>query len=222
MKKRNNRVPFMFYPEDEMKANWDLLLTLLLIFTCILTPYRIAFEGNNPRRSKIVNNIIDLFFLIDIIFNFATAYQDEDFRVIDDRGTIAKGYLKSWFIVDSLAIIPFELVLSSKAGMNDVVRLARIGRLYKLIKLTKLMRVFKIVKERSKFLKYVQDMLQLGYGFERLIFFVLVFLIICHIVSCLWVFQATFADEFVGTWLEEIYMEMTEKQTYLTSFYFTV
>lgn len=66
-------------------------------------------------------------------------------------------------MVDFLAILPFELILrgsgSEGGGMNDVVRLARIGRLYKLIKLTKLMRVFKIVKDRSKFLKYCQDML---------------------------------------------------------------
>ena len=107
--------------------------------------------------------------------------------MIDNRKIIAIAYLKSWFFIDTIAIIPFEAFLGG-SGMNEVVRLARIGRLYKLIKLTKLLRVFKIVKDRSKFLKYVQDMLQLGYGFERLIFFVLVFLIMCHIVSCLWVF----------------------------------
>ena len=139
-----------------------------------------------------------------MIFSFTTAYTDEDFRVIDDRATIAKGYLRSWFLIDLLAILPFELILKgSGGGMNDVVRLARIGRLYKLIKLTKLMRVLKIIKERSKFLKYVQDMLQLGYGFERLVFFVLVFLLICHIVSCLWVFQASFSKDFIGTWMED-------------------
>jgi hypothetical protein len=88
--------------------------------------------------------------LIDIIFNFNTAFTDEDFTVIDDRKIIGIEYLKSWFIVDLTAIIPFELMLGGSGGnMNDVVRLARIGRLYKLIKLTKLLRVFKIVKDRS-------------------------------------------------------------------------
>jgi hypothetical protein len=210
MNKRENRVSLMFYPEDENKANWDLLLTLLLIITCIMTPYRIAFEGESvPKGQMIFNNIIDLFFLFDIIFSFMTAYTDEDFITIDDRKTITIGYLKGWFLVDVMAIIPFELFLGG-SGMNDVVRLARIGRLYKLIKLTKLLRIFKIVKERSKFLKYVQDMLQLGYGFERLIFFIIVFLLMCHIVSCLWVFQATFSDEFEGTWMADNHDSMTE------------
>ncbi len=126
--------------------------------------------------------------MIDIIFNFNTAFTDDDFIVIDDRKTISIVYLKSWFIVDLIAILPFEQLLGGSGNINDVVRLARIGRLYKLIKLTKLLRVLKIVKERSKFLKYVQDVIKLGYGFERLLIFVLVFLLICHIVSCLWVF----------------------------------
>ena len=141
-----------------MKANWDLWLTVLLIVTCIITPYRIAFEakeGNDEKRSTIVNIIIDLFFLLDMIFSFTTAYTDEDFRAIDDRATIAKGYLKSWFLIDLLAILPFELILGGGggSGMNDVVRLARIGRLYKLIKLTKLMRILNVVTDRRSILK---------------------------------------------------------------------
>jgi hypothetical protein len=50
MNKRENRVILMFYPEDEMKENWDLLLTLLLIITCILTPYIIAFTGESTLK----------------------------------------------------------------------------------------------------------------------------------------------------------------------------
>lgn len=98
------------------------------------------------------NDIIDFFFLIDILFSFNTALIDEDFESIEDRKTITLIYLKGWFIVDIMAILPFELLFGG-SGMNDVVRLARIGRLYKLIKLTKLIRVFKIVKDSSKFLK---------------------------------------------------------------------
>lgn len=137
-----------------MKANWDLWLTLLLIITCVITPYRIAFEakGHVELRANIVSVAIDIFFLTDMVFSFFTAYTDDDFKIVDDRSTIAKGYLKSWFVIDALAIIPFEVFLGG-SGMNEVVRLARIGKLYKLIKLTKLMRVLKIVKDRSKFLK---------------------------------------------------------------------
>mmetsp|Transcript_36132 Transcript_36132/g.55486 ORF Transcript_36132/g.55486 Transcript_36132/m.55486 type:complete len:105 (+) Transcript_36132:99-413(+) len=96
--------------------------------------------------------------------------------------------------------------------MNDVVRIARIGRMYKLIKLTRLLRILKIMKERNKLLKYVQDFMKIGIGFERLFFFIFIFLVLCHIVSCLWVFIAKFEiddsaeeldEKYANTWLKD-------------------
>lgn len=54
---------------------------------------------------------IDFFFFIDILVNFNTAILNEEFEVTDDRWLIAKEYLNSWFIVDLLSIIPFDLVV---------------------------------------------------------------------------------------------------------------
>lgn len=48
------------------------------------------------------------------------------------------------------------------------------------------------------------------------------FVLICHIIACLWVFFATFADDFKGTWMEEEFQYMSAGDQYLTSFYFTV
>lgn len=57
--------------------------------------------------------MIDLLFLIDVIVIFNTAYYDEDVDLIDSRKTIAKMYLKGWFTVDMLAIIPFDTILNA-------------------------------------------------------------------------------------------------------------
>ena len=46
------------------------------------------------------------------------------------------------------------------------------------------------MKEKSKLLKYINDILKIGLGFERLFFFILIFLILCHICACLWVIIA--------------------------------
>jgi hypothetical protein len=88
-----------------------------------------------------------------------------------------------------------------------MIRLAKIGRLYKLIKLTKLLRILKIVKEKSKLLKYVRDFVKLGYGFERLAFFVVIFFLISHIVACMWIFVAKF-ENYEGTWMEGDYQDI--------------
>ena len=38
MRHRDQRKPCMIYPEDPKKANWDLFITIVLIYTCIQTP----------------------------------------------------------------------------------------------------------------------------------------------------------------------------------------
>jgi hypothetical protein len=109
-----------------------------------------------------------------------------------------------------------------------MIRLAKIGRLYKLIKLTKLLRVFKIITERKKVLKSFQKYNPLGPGFERLMFITIVFLMITHIVACLWVFLASLCSDqegvYEGTWMggEDGYSLMDASDQYLVSFYWTV
>lgn len=106
--------------------------------------------------------------------------------------------------------------------LNSLARIAKIGRLYKLVKLTKLLRVLKIIKEKNKLLKYVREMVSLGAGFERLMFINLLFLMITHIVACLWIFFASFKENYEGTWMEGGADEMNKADQYLTSFYWTV
>ena len=51
------------------------------------------------------------------------------------------------------------------------------------------MKMLKIVKEKSKLVKFLNEKLRIGVGFERLLFFILLFTILCHIVACLWYFE---------------------------------
>ena len=43
MIKRRNRKFGIFYPEDPLKNHWDIFITVVLIASCFITPYRIAF-----------------------------------------------------------------------------------------------------------------------------------------------------------------------------------
>jgi hypothetical protein len=86
-----------------------------------------------------------------------------------------------------------------------MVRIVRVGRLYKLVKLTRLLRILKLVKDKNKLMKYLNDLLKVGLGFERLFFFILISIIIMHIVTCLWIIVAAIQDEkFKDTWIESI------------------
>jgi hypothetical protein len=66
------------------------------------------------------------------------------------------------------------------------VRFARIWKLYKIIKMARMVRMLKIVKERNKMVKYLNEILKIGVGFERLLFMMLIFLVLQHIAACIW------------------------------------
>lgn len=69
----------MIYPNNQLKSNWDTIITIVLIFTCMVTPYRIAFVEEDSDMWVGINYFIDGLFLIDMILCFLTAYHTEEF-----------------------------------------------------------------------------------------------------------------------------------------------
>ena len=100
-------------------------------------------------RTKVINYVVDCFFLIDIFIIFNSAAYDDDFEVISDRCTLTTNYLQGWFMIDVVAIIPFDLFVSSNGEAANLIRYARIGRITKMLKLMKLMRLMKLQKSSS-------------------------------------------------------------------------
>ena len=83
-----NKKPFLIYPEDQKKIYWDLFITMVLLISCIITPWRIGFvdsKESEPLEWEIINYLIDSLFLMDIIIIFFSAYHDDDFNIVEDR-----------------------------------------------------------------------------------------------------------------------------------------
>lgn len=117
-------------------------------------PYRLALIEHDNMGWIIINGFIDICFLVDILVIFNRPIFDDNFFLVTNRKIIGKQYIKGWFLIDILAIIPFDVFFGG-SDVNQVVRIARIGRMYKLVKLARLIRVLKIAKDKSKFLMYI-------------------------------------------------------------------
>ena len=88
-KEKNDRMRFrlkknetLFYPEDQSKVSWDLFITLILLISRILTPYRIAFSETDVEETlgwQIIGYGIDLLFFLDIIVIMNSAFYDDEF-----------------------------------------------------------------------------------------------------------------------------------------------
>ena len=100
----------------------------LLVFSCIITPYQIAFTADVPFYWKIINYVTDFLFFIDILIIFDTCFYDDDLVVVEDRCEISSRYVKGQFFIDFMAIIPFDTLLGG-GGANSMVRLSRLGRM---------------------------------------------------------------------------------------------
>ncbi|CAI2381160.1 unnamed protein product [Moneuplotes crassus] len=208
---------FLIFPDMKPKQYWDLTITLLVIISGILTPLRLAFVENEDSFSwLLLDTVIDLFFLADIIINFFTVYTNRSEDFVVSRKLIALNYLRGWFIIDFIAIIPVNYFYDPKQGVNDLARLARLVRLYKLVKL------FRIVKQGGKIKKYAADALKLNMVKERILTFILFLTITCHVLSCMWYFSASWDDFSPDTWVAKTnYQDESDLRKYIYCFYFT-
>ena len=57
----------------------------------------------------VVDSIVDIVFFIDIVLNFHTTYVGPSGEVVSDPKVIRKEYCKSWFIVDLLSCLPYDV-----------------------------------------------------------------------------------------------------------------
>lgn len=126
--------PWTILHYSPFKAFWDWLILFLVIYTAIVTPYVASFVltrdkqreelNRNPETRRdtgpvsvysdplvIVDYIVDVMFIIDIFINFRTTFVDTSDEVVSHPCRIAVHYLKTWFVIDLVAAIPFELLI---------------------------------------------------------------------------------------------------------------
>jgi hypothetical protein len=102
-------------PEDKFKASWDMIILLFVIITCIYAPLSLAFNNSSQAtRYIILDWVINIFFIADIIINCMTAYYDDEFNIVKNHKLIIRKYLMSRFIIDFIAVIPFDSMISNE------------------------------------------------------------------------------------------------------------
>lgn len=100
------------------KAIWDWIVLLLVIYTAIEVPYNVAFIVPLHKKVSLKDNIweilnlcVDILFIVDVIINFRTTYvEGRTVKVVSNPRKIACNYLRTWFFVDFVSAMPFELI----------------------------------------------------------------------------------------------------------------
>jgi hypothetical protein len=70
---------------SKFRIGWDLLILALIIASCLLIPFQIAFQHVSDWGGSEIIYLIDLFFLVDIVLNFITSYRDKGAEISDRK-----------------------------------------------------------------------------------------------------------------------------------------
>ncbi|XP_035477169.2 potassium voltage-gated channel subfamily H member 8 isoform X2 [Scophthalmus maximus] len=129
---------FILLHYSTFKAGWDWLILLATFYVAVTVPYNVCFIGDDDEmtRSTTVSDIaVEILFIIDIVFNFRTTYVSKSGQVIFDARQICIHYLTTWFIIDLVAALPFDLLYAFKVSVVSVVHLLKTVRLLRLLRL---------------------------------------------------------------------------------------
>ena len=143
---------------------WNILILCAILAFLFIITYRVVFRTFS---ASLLYYFLNFLFVADIGFNFITRVKLGHVR-IDSLPEIRKYYIRSWFIIDLISAIPFELVLIAAFG-----GIPRDPTLYfvflflqalSLLKLLKVGRIFKELQESIDILPALRRLILFGYA----------------------------------------------------------
>ncbi|XP_075378995.1 voltage-gated delayed rectifier potassium channel KCNH4 [Mycteria americana] len=155
------------------KALWDWLILLATFYVAITVPYNVCFTGTedslSAARSTIVSDIaVEMLFILDIILNFRTTYVSQSGQVVYDPRSICIHYVATWFFVDLIAALPFDLLYVFNVTVTSLVHL---------LKTVRLLRLLRLLQKLDRYSQYSAMVLTLLMS---------MFALLAHWMACIW------------------------------------
>lgn len=215
---------YMIHPDNIFKSIWNGYISILLVYTAIVMPVSMAFyESDNEDGWYYIDLILDGSFFLDILITFNSAFYDNFGVLVSRRRQVTLKYLKSWFAIDLVSCIPFNLISGSKKGYNSLLRLARLPRLAKLLRLSRLVKMLKNTNGSNGFLRKIEDVLDIKTSETRLFQGFMTVLVMLHLMACLWYYEAKFQEFPIDCWVMKFgYIDFDVGSLYLRSLYFII
>lgn len=91
------------------KTIWDWMILTLTFYTAVMVPYNVAFQTRDEMAITVLDSLVDVIFFIDIVLNFHTTFVGPGGEVVSDPKIIRTNYLKSWFVIDLLSCLPYDV-----------------------------------------------------------------------------------------------------------------
>lgn len=214
---------YVINPDSNWFATWWQFATFAgLIFVALITPIQVGLLQLNFDALFVVSILVDLIFFIDMFLQFCTAYSKRTVRGVEwevRMHRIVAQYLKTWFFLDFITLIPFDLM--AMGGEDSVVAELKTVKVIRILRLLKLMRLLK----SSRIIHKLEIPMAIPYQQMALIRFLLVLGLVCHWLACLWALTLQLSDDQSPKWIDGIresdqVNQISHVYTYLSAFYF--
>ncbi|MBN3296540.1 KCNH4 protein, partial [Amia calva] len=155
------------------KALWDWMILLATFYVAVTVPYNVCFTAyddcDSASRSTIVSDIVvEMLFILDIILNFRTTYVSQSGQVVYDARSICIHYAATWFFVDLIAALPFDLLYAFNITVTSLVHL---------LKTVRLLRLLRLLQKLDRYSQYSAMVLTLLMS---------MFALLAHWMACIW------------------------------------
>ena len=205
---------------------WQVITNFALAFVALVTPLQVGLLEIRWDALFFITWCVDLIFMIDMVLQFVTMYPKTTARGLELEFRpckIAKHYIMTWFFLDFLTLIPLDTIglLSGADRLKDL-RSIKVIRVLRLLKLMRLLR-------SSKLTHRVEIPVSIPYQHIALLRFLLVLILACHWLACVWAMTLKLVDEKYPQWINEIeaadlpfgiHTRESPLRVYIASYYF--
>ncbi|XP_074335783.1 potassium channel SKOR-like isoform X4 [Apium graveolens] len=209
-----------FHPNNKWYLVWEKFIVLYAIYSSFFTPFEFGFFRGLPHNLFLLDIVGQAAFVCDMVLQFFVAYRDKvTYKMIYNRSAIALRYLKSYFILDLLGCLPWDILYKASGNSEEVRFLLWI----------RLIRTRKVLA----FLHQLEKDIRINYLFCRILKLLVVEIYCTHTAACIFYYLATSlpVDQESYTWIGSLklgdysyshFREINIWRRYLTSLYFAI
>ncbi|OVA06156.1 Cyclic nucleotide-binding domain [Macleaya cordata] len=204
-------------PMDSRYRCWETLMAFMVAYSAWVYPFEMAFMKSMPTGGLyIADNIVDLFFAIDIVLTFFVAYIDPRTQLLVlQPKKIAVRYLSTWFLMDLASTVPFEALGRLFTGST------KLGLSYYILGL---LRFWRLRKLKQLFTRLEKD-IRFSYFWIRCARLLSVTLFLVHSAGCLYYLLADQYPHHGKTWIGAVIPNFREASLcirYISSIYWSI
>mmetsp|Transcript_17857 Transcript_17857/g.32387 ORF Transcript_17857/g.32387 Transcript_17857/m.32387 type:complete len:804 (-) Transcript_17857:5-2416(-) len=186
---------FNIDPRSPYMRYWDCIVLAALLYTATVTPYQVALVPQSYGVLFTLNCLIDGVFVKDMIMQFFLKVRvptgNNGERWIRDPWGRAMMYLRGWFPLDLISVLPIDHVLRvvmSVHASNAAGRQARAIRILRLFRLLKLARVLRAIRVLRRW----KTKIVIPFSTQALLKFLVAILTLSHWTACAWALLGRF------------------------------